>query len=329
LNSRQTCLFSLCGLSISLKVQEPEQGEQLKALWQQVFAVTQIDRPVAPSLTFQVMPPGTSLVEPGPGEQIFRSPNMRILQTGYGYHLQTGPATLSLDLDHRTNVCVITSGFWDLPLQYQRDFFLSALLLLLRHQGVYGLHANGLERHGRGALLVGESGSGKTTLALALVRAGWRYISDDVLALRRGPEGIEALALRRGFAINKEIEACFPELVSPGVARHPLNDGKELAVLDDLFPDQFTPSCSPSVLVFPEITGDRRSQLLELKDAGAMAAMIRPSLGIMVDRELAARQLEITRQLVAQSRSYRLFVGRDVYESPSPLSQMLIEAGQG
>ena len=45
----------------------------------------------------------------------------------------------------------------------------------------YCLHAALLENNGKGVLLVGESGAGKTTSALALARAGFTLMSDDMV----------------------------------------------------------------------------------------------------------------------------------------------------
>ncbi|MDQ4123968.1 MAG: hypothetical protein M3134_00005, partial [Actinomycetota bacterium] len=42
------------------------------------------------------------------------------------------------------------------------------------------LHAAAVARGGELVLLAGESGAGKTTLTLALLDAGWTYLSDDL-----------------------------------------------------------------------------------------------------------------------------------------------------
>ncbi|RMF74450.1 MAG: hypothetical protein D6738_06280 [Acidobacteria bacterium] len=64
------------------------------------------------------------------------------------------------------------------------------------------LHAAALERDGRALLVAGPSHSGKTTLALALVRAGFRLLSDDFTPIerRRGVvvPFLKALGIRHG-----------------------------------------------------------------------------------------------------------------------------------
>ena len=55
--------------------------------------------------------------------------------------------------------------------------------------GVYCLHAALLERDGKGVLVVGESGAGKTTTALALGRAGFTLMTDDIVFLSIDKKG--------------------------------------------------------------------------------------------------------------------------------------------
>lgn len=54
-----------------------------------------------------------------------------------------------------------------------------------RLQGFVTLHAAAVARAGRLVLLAGESGAGKTTLTLALLEAGWTYLSDDLAPVSR------------------------------------------------------------------------------------------------------------------------------------------------
>jgi hypothetical protein len=45
----------------------------------------------------------------------------------------------------------------------------------------------------------------------------------------------------------------------------------------------------------------------------------------MVDRAVAAVQLELLKQLADQSQSYRLIAGQDVLDSPETVSRLLLE----
>ena len=59
------------------------------------------------------------------------------------------------------------------------EVFDLALCLFARLQGFTLLHGAVLERDGRGILLLGESGCGKTTTAIALLKGGYRLVSDE------------------------------------------------------------------------------------------------------------------------------------------------------
>ncbi|MFD2239261.1 serine kinase [Aureimonas populi] len=57
------------------------------------------------------------------------------------------------------------------------------LALLLHRRGRLVLHASAVEIEGRAVVLMGDKGAGKSTLAGALVSAGHRLLTDDVLVL--------------------------------------------------------------------------------------------------------------------------------------------------
>lgn len=50
-------------------------------------------------------------------------------------------------------------------------------------QGFEVLHCSAVEVGGKAVLFAGGSGTGKTSLALHLVNSGWRFMSDDVIAV--------------------------------------------------------------------------------------------------------------------------------------------------
>jgi hypothetical protein len=67
----------------------------------------------------------------------------------------------------------------------------AVMATLLHMRGMLVLHASAVDIGGRAAIFLGDKGAGKSTTAAALVKAGHRLLTDDVLAIdfsgRKGP----------------------------------------------------------------------------------------------------------------------------------------------
>ncbi len=59
---------------------------------------------------------------------------------------------------------------------------------ILIQRGILVLHANALEKDGKGIICLGNSGVGKSTIAYLLMQKGWKLISDDLVAVT--PKGM-------------------------------------------------------------------------------------------------------------------------------------------
>jgi hypothetical protein len=314
-------LYSLAGLPVMVRCCQPTQAEALGRLWQRLFALGSA-REAKVYLDFQA--PTESWAAPC-GEEVYSSASLRVLRTDKGFLLRCGASHLELDLAGSYGLGVLDEGFWWQPVYDQREFFLLALMMLLRPHGGYGLHANALVTEEEGFLLVGKPGSGKTTLALSLIRQGWRYLSDDAVVLRQAEEGVEALAFRRGFS-------CTPEtlgrlgLDEPRLEALYSAPGKRVMDLEALFPEGFALSCRPGTVLFPRIANQAKSELTPMKQSDALIALMRESAGIMTDIASSREQLEVLKRLVEQSRCYRLELGSDVYDEAATVSAILHKA---
>ena len=93
------------------------------------------------------------------------------------------------------------------------------------------IHAAALSHDGRGLLVAGPSGYGKTTLALALIRRGFGFLSDDIAALSYTDGRLHpcprALNVRNGAGLT-DIESLGGALAEPCPARVlvELSDGR-------------------------------------------------------------------------------------------------------
>lgn len=81
------------------------------------------------------------------------------------------------------------------------------------------LHAAGVERDGVLVVLLGDSGVGKTTTTAGLLRAGFRYLTDEAVALDRDTRKVTAFP--KALALNDDVVGLFresdpPERPGPG-----------------------------------------------------------------------------------------------------------------
>jgi hypothetical protein len=189
-------------------------------------------------------------------------------------------------------------------------------MVALRRCGLFELHAAGLvePESGGGCLVIGPSGSGKSTLATQLASAGWRYLSDDALLLRGGPELVEACALRREFAVTEQTVAAgvlegFEELLHEPM---PFDPHKRRFKPHAVFPEGFADSCVPRALFFPVITNEPVSRARRLTQGETMRGLLRMCPWACYDRPAAATHLGLLARLARQAAGFELHAGRDL-----------------
>ena len=86
---------------------------------------------------------------------------------------------------------------------------------------------------------------------------------------------------------------------------------------------RFLPSCFPKVLIFPKVVSQGKSRLIPIDGTKALILLAENSGGIMVDKEMVVKQMEVLKGLVYQTSSYQLLAGRDLYEEPEKISRVL------
>ena len=200
-----------------------------------------------------------------------------------------------------------------------------SLFMLLRPRQLYPLHAAALAHAGTGVLLAAPSDSGKSTLAYGLVRAGWRFLSDDSVLLRPGPAVVEALAFRRDFGLDPDAADLFPEIA--GVHTSQLADAEKWCVpVETLYPAQAARRCVPRLLLLPHIVDAPRSRLVPVSKTDALLAALRQSALVTLEPRRATAHLDVVKRLVQQAPAYALHAGRDLKAEPSCLAALLKEA---
>ena len=218
-----------------------------------------------------------------------RSGDYRI---GYGdratFHLSAGGASL------RCAPVDVDDPAWR---RFLLDTALGTAALL---HGYEALHA-GAVAGPRGAIaVVGDQGGGKSTLVAQLVGQGYPMVSDDLLFLRAGAQGVEA---QPGPPLVN-LEPMLPD-GTPAAAL-----GQVLATLDGecwirLRDDQVVDAPVPLAAVVLLDRGDHPAVLLEPVPAST-ATLLRHSLLSGRAQERMARRFELVSDLVAAVAVVRL-----------------------
>jgi hypothetical protein len=83
------------------------------------------------------------------------------------------------------------------------------ILFLMNNARYAFIHGAAVEKDGVGYMMPADSGSGKTTLAMALLSAGYRFLSDEFAVL--GPDGMLA-PFPRSMSVRMGTLKMFPDL---------------------------------------------------------------------------------------------------------------------
>jgi hypothetical protein len=196
-----------------------------------------------------------------------------------------------------------------------------ALIEVLKRRGRYNLHAACAATTDGGVVVAGPSGAGKSTLAIALARAGWRFLSDDMVFLVTGARGGEVLGFPDEVDVTDQTLAMFPELAA--AARSPEVAGRDKSSLRLEDALGLTPllRCRPSVVVLPAVAHRSRTTLSAV---GAAEALVELAPNVLLTEASSARaHLAALADLVEHTPCYRLETGRDLGEVVQVLADVV------
>ena len=182
---------------------------------------------------------------------------------------------------------------------------------LLKRRGLYPIRATGLGWQGDGVLLAGPPGSGKSTLAVALLRAGFDYLGDDLLLLRRSHAGVEVRAFPDAIEITPESASFFPELNSTGSSGSTESGFGPKRSFDPTRLYRLRPcwSVRPTVLVCLAV-GESAEPRFEMLGKGDALLELMPNI-LRTDRDQAQFHLDALAAVVGQCLCVRLHLRHD------------------
>jgi hypothetical protein len=189
---------------------------------------------------------------------------------------------------------------------------LSSAMLLGRLRRALVHAAAAVDPAGGAWLLVGDTHAGKSTTCANLVRAGWRYLSDDQVVLfthvSTGEVWVEGWP--RTFQLDEGWQAGTP------TGRRSGTD------IDLLHPGALRRTARLAGVLFPSVEPASRTEPLPLSPATALALLVRQSPWLMADRGAAPRVLALLQRTVARPVA-RLRLGLDSYADPALLHTRL------
>jgi hypothetical protein len=197
-----------------------------------------------------------------------------------------------------------------------------ALIELLRCRGLYTIHATALEKDGCGILIPGNSGRGKTTSFISLLRAGYRYLSDDHPLIRDAGTHVDLLPFPIKINVTDETIAFFPELRNAAeTVLHP-GFSKRGFYAEKLYPTSIGECCRPALMLFPQVVDAAYSSLEQLPKSRALD-MLLPHALLVYDSTAARSQFQVLAKMVQQVDCYRLHFGRNILDLPNLITPLL------
>lgn len=198
---------------------------------------------------------------------------------------------------------------------------LPLLLEALRRRGWHSLHAAAVAHSGRVAVFPAGSGSGKTTLTLALVRAGFRLLSDDTPLLRCVDGRVRVYAFPEPVNVMARTCEFFPELRSAfetGVVRRAKSPVDCAAIYGDCIQEQGT----PGAIIFPRIGESARTVVQPLEPSAAVLRLLSAVLP-STSPEGTAAQFALLSDLARDTPCFQMQVGRDFDDMPNIIVDLL------
>jgi hypothetical protein len=195
------------------------------------------------------------------------------------------------------------------------------LLESLKRRGLYSLHAAGLGRAGRALLVAGSSGAGKTTLTIALARAGFDFLSDDMLFLSTRTGGVRVHAFPDEVDVTDSTARFFPELC-PLLTR-PRQPGwpKWSFRVETVYRTNVAWTCAPAAVVFPRIAHTAGSRLEPMRSDEALLELL-PNV-LLTEPRACQAHLAALAELTSSTPCYRLWTGADFDALPALLGALL------
>lgn len=205
--------------------------------------------------------------------------------------------------------------------EFLRSFLLNVCILLVRRIGLHHVHAATLrDPIGRGWLLVGTSGSGKSTTTALLARHGWGMGTDDCAFLAAGstPATTDVIAWRERLALRGDSTQAFGQHGGTALA----DRGKTGWFAEELGAVWIS-RLTPAVVAFPVVSADEPTAVASMRARDALSRVMLSSPWVALEADVADEHLGLMTRLVEHARCVQLTLGRDLFERPDLLLELV------
>lgn len=189
------------------------------------------------------------------------------------------------------------------------SIFTILFLEFLKRNKLYSLHAAGLCVDGKGLLLAGSSGAGKSTLTLSLLRAGFKFLGDDMVFLSCDGADLRVLAFPDQTDVTDETAGFFPELRYLLDSPKPPAWFKRSIFAEQVYGVDVVWECEPAALIFPKISASQKSVLKPVSTDQAFLELA--SNVLLTEPDTTQSHFNILAELATKTECYILEAGRD------------------
>jgi hypothetical protein len=313
-------------LSLVVHADEPAGAGELAQTLQELSWECDDTYGLAPALSIYVHQQTAKRHLPETASRMFQAEGFWGFECGGDCYLTDGLSQWHLQLRQGRGEAWLGPDFLQKPAPLRRRFWAFGVLKLLRPLGLFSLHAAAVvSTDDRGMLIVGAPGSGKSTLALGLLRRGWSYLTDDAVLLRQQSDAVEALACRQDAYVKTEDATRYGDLPWGEVVPDSVGGCKQRLCPRAAYPGQIVSRYIPQVVLVAHISTGLQTLLRPLDRVQCLRQLLAQSGPQLFDRPTMGAQLEVLARLLQQADIYELQAGRDLYDEPLLLQDLLSE----
>jgi hypothetical protein len=167
------------------------------------------------------------------------------------------------------------------------------------------VHASAVEADGRAILFPAPMEAGKSTLAAGLLRAGYRYVTDEAVAIDLAT--LEVKPYPRPISLDRGSWPLFADLrpATPNGVAQFCTEQWHISPLS-VRPDAVAHASHPALVAFTRYEPERQTRAQRMQRARALCELVGCTFNL---RRFGIAAFDALARVVARSRCYRLTVG--------------------